>query len=404
MPAKDIYNSMISKIEELIRGNDNNGIVEYYDDQEILSNIKEKYLVSFGITNDREINGIFKLTHGVPVISYISERKMMAAYKALCEGTNWDSSKNMAISISGLGDQPAFDKKFKRIFDIVPRRVFDEKDISIYVEPVWWDDLSEDGKEGFEFAAEEEYKEPESRFGISAEIYSIAQKAEELQAGYNLSNREADLAYALYRDDEMTMSDAFNYVYKYVDEIGNDDTKLEKFLSDKDVIYLYKEFKYSFSRIHCIILAYRFGNMNESIRDLSKDYISGLVTYCEDKSIPGEEDKTWLLDDGIYMELINEYNELYQYYAENKTETHNKQDYIIYVRACRFSSREILYPDYMYIFSQIEPGNTGINIPKQLVTYYINERRELENMDDLYDESETEDFNDEELGHDEFLY
>ena len=124
MTAEEKFDRICSYIEYLIE-----------DPQLSSAEITEKTAKKEFMTS-RDLSAVFLFLTGKSVNNYIKERKMMSAYKYILDDDEFDVS--IAVEISGLGDQPSFNHKFKHMFHITPKQAFERKNYSLYKKRLSW--------------------------------------------------------------------------------------------------------------------------------------------------------------------------------------------------------------------------------------------------------------------------
>lgn len=262
MNVIDRYNAIIDAIESLISNNPE------LENKEIIQEAfyRAKYI---GEENSKIHRGIFLFLTEMTAENYISERRMMQAYKHLISSEQWDCQG--AYRITGLA-QKSFIRKFEATFNMQPREAYKAKNLAFFKTPLYWDNLVSKGKDIFmqnNFSVS-----GETMFGIPMSMYVLAQSAQNLQSYFGLNDREANFAFKLSEEKGSPIEDTFEYVYayvwKYIDgekENGNHliphaiidydkrDRYLERDLGNRYVQYMYFTLGYGFSMISEIISA-----------------------------------------------------------------------------------------------------------------------------------------------------
>lgn len=329
MQAKEKYNNIIYKIEELVSN------AEYMRDREISNKAFEA--ANWGI-NDRDKNTIFIFLMGRSVLDYITERRMMASYQYIISSEKPVYEK--AISLSGVQNQPSFNKKFKKQFGITPRQAFVEKDES-RIEPIKnWDFISQERQQLLVELDKNENALREKKFGISKEMYIRAQQAESLQSFYKLNDLEAEFAFNLSENQPVTIEESFEYVYNYVwgyvEEIfaneGNvekRDERIEEDLLNDDTLYLYFECGLSFNDI-CSLFSIQYClRMEKQLRQYDSSYLNGCVQYLNGELLSYQ--LGFISKEDLVLSY-EKYQKAYQYYMNKKTEEYTEFDYLLYIR------------------------------------------------------------------------
>ena len=281
MKAKEKYNNIVYKIEELVLN------ASYKKDYEIS---KEAFESGECFIDDRAKNTLFYFLIGKTVIDYINERRMMAAYNHIITMKEKDFGK--AIELSGVQDQPAFIKKFKKMFGMTPTRAFDEKDESKKLPVYDWDQILQEGRNIMLKLNENENVLRETRFGISKEMYIRAQRAENLQSFYKLNDLEAEFAFGLSDSHRVSLDAAFEYVYNYVwvyaegktqgsTETGTRDSRIKEDLLNEDTLYLYFNGEFSFDDIYILLLVKYCNQIKKDLREFDLTYLKECLKYIK---------------------------------------------------------------------------------------------------------------------------
>lgn len=165
----------------------------------------------------RDMVSVFKYLTGNTLRGYISERKMMASYKYLIQNDVRDIEH--ALEIAGYMDQPSYTKAFKLCFGIAPGEAYKKKDLSLYVEPLTWDAISNESAASPLLGKEQNTMPEAKRFGISEAQYSKVAEAMELEAFYDFSPLMSEYAFGLAEKIGKSLPDAFRFVDSYRDYV-----------------------------------------------------------------------------------------------------------------------------------------------------------------------------------------
>ena len=192
MNVKQRFNKTIQEIEK--RAGD-----PYVDSQELAADIAASNALLL-----RDMITVFKYLTGNTLRAYISDRRMMASYKFLITGKTRNIER--ALKIAGYGDQPGYTKAFKKRFGISPGEAFKKKDVSLYEEPLSWEQLSQEAgaSSGKEDVA---VQETETHFGIKLNQFDKISKAMELEAFYEFSPVFSQFAFDLSEKISKPLSD-----------------------------------------------------------------------------------------------------------------------------------------------------------------------------------------------------
>jgi len=198
MNAKERYNELIHTIEEKVR-------IPYLTAKEIADEVAEQNFMS-----GRDMSTLMKFLTDEPLLAYIKERRLMAAYEYLATTKGADISK--AVEISGRGTHSSLSRDFKAYFGITPTEAKRDKDLNLFVPPLDWDAIS--CKTENPLAAEEEVEQMENlnMFGIPKEQYERLIKATDLAEFYGLEPEMSNLAFELSNTLLKPLEDTFRYV------------------------------------------------------------------------------------------------------------------------------------------------------------------------------------------------
>lgn len=322
MGAKERYNTIINKIEELAQGIIKDGIVKSIPVRDIS---KQAFsAANCGMMDDRSKNVLFLFLTNKTVLDYINERKMVAAYKYMIISNEWSRDTIWtAVEMLGLSDEKAFAKKFKKQFGVSPKKAFDNKDYTIITEAMEWDAISEDSKRVFVDFGDNGMVD--TKFGISKEKFMIAHTAANLQAFYKLNDVESELAYDLYKQKKIPLEETFEYVYNYIwryTEEGSEerDSRLSDDLLLPEVIHMYFTCGMSFDDIVNVLISLKKSKLPRNIMDADKVYLKGFAIYS---SMP-------------HSEYDYSYEQLYKFYQKHVPKEHdNYITYSIFIRSAK---------------------------------------------------------------------
>ena len=139
-----------------------------------------------------------------------------------------------AIQISGLSDQPTFDKKFKKTFGMTPTEAYNKKDYSILTARLTW-------KGSSQIEVTERTKENnisdlsnDTVFGLARYRYEEVKEEIELQELYGFYELQSELAYYIYKTYDISLKDSFRFVdeYEYREYTKENEEKDEQELKD----------------------------------------------------------------------------------------------------------------------------------------------------------------------------
>ena len=200
MTAKEKFNSMSAKIEELAKSKD------YLKPREIGMEIANHAVIGY-----RDLNTVFTYLTGISLLDYIRERQIMAAYKTIISMPIFDVE--IAISVSGLDNQSSFGKRFKERFGITPKEAFNLKDESKLAEQITWDIIS-NGNNLFEAETKEQTYSPK-KFGLPEEEYQRIQQAADLQLLFELDDIQSEVAFTIAKQEKADIKKVFGFVADY---------------------------------------------------------------------------------------------------------------------------------------------------------------------------------------------
>lgn len=196
MNAKDRYNYIVDEIEKAVR---EGGCTKPGD-------IAEQVLRKAG-RSIRDLNSIFSFLIDQPLIQYIRTRQMMAAYQSLLEGEEFDIDRTIAFT--GLGDQPAFNKAFRKCFGVTPGQAFKERNEKLYKPAMTWDVVSDSRAQA---KSEEEPMSTKTLFGIEMGVLAKITEAMDYQAMYGFTPVQGNAAYELAEKTKCPLKECFAFV------------------------------------------------------------------------------------------------------------------------------------------------------------------------------------------------
>lgn len=212
MTAKDKYNGIIKEIEERIESQLG----------ERPGEIAERFAQQQGCSL-RDLSATFTFLTGQPLIGYIRQRQMMAAYRCILGSHSYDS--NEAISFTSCAEESAFIKSFKQCFHITPKQVFRDKNPELLHPAMTWAVISE---EETNRGSTEEVKtvNADTLFGIEKDKVAKIAEALDCQAVYGFNQAQSEAAFQLAERIGAPMKDCFEFVDDYciqgfMDEDGN---------------------------------------------------------------------------------------------------------------------------------------------------------------------------------------
>lgn len=227
MNARDRYERLIQTIEEKAQN-------PYLTAQEIAEEVAAQNFMSY-----RDMSTVMKFLTDDPLLAYINERRMMAAYTYLV--TSGQGSISRAAEFSGLGTISSFNRKFKSTFGITPTDAKRDKNMDLLVPPLDWDAISCETEDPLTAEEEVEQMENVNMFGIPKDQYEKLIEATDLAAFYGLEPEKSNLAFELSKKLERPLTDTFRYIsellefgYGMIDEEveGCECTNPEAFLDD----------------------------------------------------------------------------------------------------------------------------------------------------------------------------
>lgn len=318
MNTKEKYNLIIQTIDELAAGHYNEKEDGYLTAHEISDRAFAKANCSH--LDDRSKNAVFMFLMNMTVIEYIQDRRLMKSYECLLNGSGWNPMEfDRAVEIAGFSDQKAFSKKFRNRFGISPKKAYIKHDLSLLEEPRSWDYITSCTKTAFITLGEDEMNE--KKFGIDKNKFMIANNAANLQAFYNLNDCESELAFKLFTDYHLELSETFEYIYDYVwsyieSDEENRDARLEEDLLRNDVIHMYFDCKMTFNEIILALLNIKMHPLPIPMEDATREYFLGYREYCRNIN----KDVFFQNPSKLVYKNIPDFSEIYRFFQENKDE------------------------------------------------------------------------------------
>ena len=289
-------NEKIDKLFELIEQEARKGFKSKHA-------IAERIAQEFGVST-RDLSTVFSFLLNQTLIDYIADRKLMAAYECLISSENFDVQT--AIFLSGLGDQSAFNKRFKIRFEMTPMEAHRQKDISPLQVKMSWNALQTteismqpQGRASFNHSSKK------TMFGISKEKLGEIETLLELRDTYGFDELQCELAYYIFVTYSIPINAAFRFVdeFKYEDDIDDEElaelddypklsieeyiyTRVKETVADPEISYVYFEGDMdSLDTVYKVIDKLH----NQGIDDVTELYIRIIdicaydeihVTYC----------------------------------------------------------------------------------------------------------------------------
>ena len=334
MKVSEKYNKIIYTIEELAQGRKVDNTIISIPNHEISD--KAFNIAECSTMNDQSKNVLFLFLNNSTVIDYINERKMVAVYKMLIDCEDWTKEIIYnAIQLLGLSDYQAFCKKFKKYFDISPKKAFLCKKSAVLPVVRDWDAISKDGSSSY--VKFDEINKMDEKFGISKEKFMLAYVAANLQSFYKLNDYESEVAFKLSETNNLSIENTFEYVYNYVwdfidDETSKRDQRLEVDLLNPEVIYMYFECAMSFNEIIIVLIAMKKNKLPRELKDTDRLYLLGFKKFTDRKFLNAEIN----LFNGLIDE--NSYEDIYNYYISESNSRDSDKVYLRFVENCASSS------------------------------------------------------------------
>ena len=164
------------------------------------SQIVEEIAQGFGVTA-RGLQDYFALMSGTPLKTYIRERKMMAVYESILDSEEYDAK--VCVELSGLADQPTFNKRFKKTFGLTPLEAFQKKDRSLLKIKITWKNTQQ---------TQNVSTNSDMIFGLTRAKYSEIKELVLLEEQLGFEESQSKIAYYLYEFCDMSLKEAFEFV------------------------------------------------------------------------------------------------------------------------------------------------------------------------------------------------
>lgn len=299
MNAKERYDAIISSVETCIR-----------ERNELKPGKVADIVCQKAGYSPRELGNIFNFLTGRPLINYIRDRQMMHAYRSIIESDsfNWET----AISFTGHGDQAAFNKAFKRMFEMTPTDAFAKKDRSQLQPPQVWDTLA--ASEPLAHVKKDKVEE-KTTFGIKQEQYERIMEMLDLQALYGFNQMQSEVAFELAEKNNISLKDAFEFL---------DDFCIQHYSDDDGVITIPDQgiFKSQISAYKSILrLCARF--------NLSIDEATQLEYEFTSVGVPLTKGNDYLVT--LYLKHqydISTFFEMVDFFEDNARKTDNLDEFL----------------------------------------------------------------------------
>lgn len=320
MNAKERYEVIVKTIEKLIKENE-------WSDPEISDKAFENAGLAF--MDDRSRNVLFQFLLDKTVRDYISERKLMIAYKYLINEKDDKKAIWGAKQITNAS-RSYFITKMQNAFGMTPNVARKLKDPSLYKTIPTWECLSglSEGDDSME----------NTKFGISKEQFVTIQKACNLQDFYSFNDYESEFAYSLFADDATDLNNAFEYVADYLGlrDTDNPDDRLEVDLGREDVKYLYFSCGFGFDAIFYILLMKYLHQFHNPVKSYDAKFLKACSDYAECLIT------RWNPSEPIFQDK-------YDFYFRSADDRYTEFDFELYILYLQFY-------DYKKAFSMINPG------------------------------------------------
>ena len=302
----------------------------------------------------RQISNFFSIFTGQTLTHYIKERKMMAAYENILNSEKYNAEK--AVEISGLSDQPAFNKRFKLVFGLTPTEAFEKKDPELFKLKMSWDTIRKERNLR---------SEQKTIFGINESKYEEIKKIIELQHEYHFDETKSETAYDIYVNYDIPLKDSFSFVDRYYEEEKLKETIFEELEKVSDLFSLsreedlFPEGEFSLSREEFLN-----NRIKEDIADpeLRHIFLQGnigsiytMYNVVDKLHEAGEEDVTQVDIDVINICAYNEINPEYckkavAYFKEHATAQYGEDAFEEYVESIlRSVPIEIAFENIMFL-------------------------------------------------------
>ena len=344
------YDGIINTIE--------NSIEE--DPYERIQEIIDK-LLSIGITT-RDLGVVIKFFTGMSLVEYIRKRKMNYSYKCMKKMPQFDLNK--VIEFTEYSDQSAYSKAFKKEYGITPKKAYESNKI-FSKEPL----IMENIKSGLQIIIEEPYEEEKKLFGVEKSLYNRIIMAQDYKEIYGLNDVQANVAFKYSEKNNVSLEDAFEFVYGEMAEckefIGKDiydldEDSLEKIIISCDrVMNMFAETELDMPHIRMIYERCEFFGVN--FFELDNEFIWNYMnTY-----IP-----------------VDDFIEAYKFYLDNKDKFSNSDEIEHYFVAMD------MFGDYECAFSYIHECID----PQKMMDDADDELQEENAVDIYFDSKEDDDY------------
>ena len=196
MNFKNRYDSIIQEIEDAVKKN---------VDQNLIYDMAAQ---KAGV-NLRMLGDAFLYITDMTLSQYIRQRRLVKALQY--KHSSGCSLEDAAIE-SGFPDAATMSKSFKKVFDVSPSQM--TKSNLDKIVPLYLDQLLQEAEDStkMEIQARPLQPVPETVFGVSVEQFEDIKNVLELNAIYGLSDKLAEFAYKLCKNQQVPMSKAFEFV------------------------------------------------------------------------------------------------------------------------------------------------------------------------------------------------
>ncbi len=161
----------------------------------------------------RDLSTVFMFLTGQTLLQYIKERKIMASCGSIINSNKFDVQT--AVTISGLGDQSALNKVFKKTFGYTPKEVFGRKDSTMIKLRMTWDQMGNTEITPVHESTETNALRKTKIFGIERSKYDQIKEIIELQIIYGFDELQSETAYAIHSNYDLPLKDTFQFVSEY---------------------------------------------------------------------------------------------------------------------------------------------------------------------------------------------
>jgi len=191
MNTRDKYNKMIGYIEELVE-------LQFRSTE-----IVEMVAKEFGIST-RDADTVMKYMTEMPLNTYVKRRKMNFVYNAILNMRELDVSHLVDLYVD-CSDQAAFNKAFKRQFDVTPTEVFEKRDKSLLSQAIYWDVAADVINKPVR-----PYEKKKAILGIDANLYEKLSEIENLKAIFGFDYDECEKAWKFSVEESIDLRSAFD--------------------------------------------------------------------------------------------------------------------------------------------------------------------------------------------------